>query len=231
MKEKKETKPIPKITIATANARLKSLAKTFGYKSEVYAMASTYVASHIDDKYIVKNDANDIIRIKATEEKYHMEDQEYTTKNGETKTHQVKVVDKEGLNLNDAFGRSSSWEKYLPKTMGILTDVKEENNIEGTIKENKKELMRLAELKAAIVNDYQPTVNDIYGVLNDDDSLAAEDPDNAYRLMAEASDLIDEKNDAQDAHIITTAWMEDWIHRASKVVKDYQERVEDMKRH
>ena len=219
-----------KITVATANARLKSLAKTFGYKSEVYTMASTYTASHVDDKYIVKNDQGDIIRIKAQEEKYHMEDQEYTTKAGTTKTHQVKVVDKEGLNLSDAFGRSASWEKYLPTVTGILKDVKDENNVEGNIKENKQELMRLAELKAAIINEYQPTVNDIYGVLNDDDSLAAEDPDNAYRLMGEAEDLINEKKDAQEAHIINTAWMEDWISRASKVVRDYQERVEDIRR-
>lgn len=219
-----------KITIATANARLKSLAKEFGHGSEVYAMASNYIASHIDEKYIVKNDQNDIIRIKAVEEKYHMEDQEYTTKSGDVKTHQVKVVDKEGLNLADAFGRSATWEKYLPTVTGILKDVKDENNIKGNIKENKQDLKRLAELKAAIVNEYQPTVNDIYGVLNDDDSLAAEDPDNAYRLMAEAADLIDEKKDAQEAHIIDTAWMESWIARASKVVRDYQERIEDIRR-
>lgn len=231
MTEKKETKPIPKITIATANARLKSLAKTFGYKSEVYIMASTYVASHVDNKYIVKNDQKDIIRIKAKEEKYHMEDQEYINKNGETKTHKVKVVDKEGLNLGDAFGRSASWEKYLPTVTGILKDVKEENNVEGNIKDNRQDLMRLAELKATTINNYQPTVNDIYGVLNDDDSLAAEDPDNAYRLMGEAADLIEEKKDAQTNNIINTAWMSGWISRASKVVRDYQERVEDIKRH
>lgn len=222
----KKGETLKHISIATANKRLGAIRNTFGSDSEMYRMASNYVESHVDEKYLVRDEDNNLLRIKAKEEKFHMEDQEYTTKNGEIKTHKVKVVDKEGLNLGDAFGRSNTWEENLPTVTQALKQIKDENNIEGSIKDNKKVLVPLANIRAAAINLFEPTVSDIYEVANDDDALAAVDPENAARLQKEAEKLIDEKRQG----FSSTSELQDWIYRTSLVVQEYNEASEDARR-
>lgn len=156
------------IKISTANARMGNIIKTFGKSSEVYKTASDYIEERVDEKFIKRDKDNNIVGIRQTKESEAIAD--------------------------NAFGRSTVFNEYLPTVSGLLKAVKEENNIEGSVKENKKILMNLAEIHSSTLRNYDTTVDDIYDVRDDVDALGDS------TMVAEAQKLLDTREK-------TSAWL------------------------
>ena len=210
------------ITVAAANQRLKALAKTFGYESEVYKMASGYIEDRIDDKYIKKDDNGNILRIIAHQGKEVEKESSFTNKKGTEIKRNYTVVE-EGVDLNNAFGRSYTFDQYLPKVMDLLKTVATENNIEGTIKGNaemKKQLIPLANAYAHRVSDYNTAVDELYNVRDDIESVGAYDPETAIRLSEEAKGALDDRERTDT-----------WIALANQIIQEYNDAYEDMVAH
>ena len=207
------------ITVAAANQRLKALAKTFGYESEVYRMASDYIEDRIDDDYIKRDKNGNILRIVAHQGKEVEKESSFTNKNGTEIKRKYTVVE-EGVDLNNAFGRSYTFDQKLPKVMDLLKTVATENNIEGTIKGNaemKKKLIPLANVYAHRVTEYNSAVDELYHVRDDIDALASYDPETAIRLSEEAKGALDDRERTDT-----------WIADANEIIKEYHDAYEDM---
>lgn len=140
---------LKKIGAGTANARMSSIINEFGIGSEVYQMASDYIEERVDEKFIKRNKAGDIIGIRQTKE----------------------AKDKLGENV---FGRSDIFNEYLPTTNSIYKKVMEEEGYSGTIKANKDVLRPLVEVYAHKMGSYDDTVLDVYDVRDNTDALDAD---------------------------------------------------------
>lgn len=181
--------------VGTANARMSAIIKEFGFGSEVYQMASEYLEERVDEKFLKRNDVGQITGIRQLKEKSHLD-----PATGE------KVVDQAGTPSDNVFGRSSVFDQMLPTVQGILKQAKEENKVEGTIKENKKMLVPLANALAETMRSYDTTVDDIYDVRDDVDALGD------AKFVDEAQSLLDEREKTMD-----------WIAKAKDLVRRYEE--------
>jgi len=206
------------ITVATANARLKALAKTFGFDSEVYQMASDYVKEKIDDEFIVKNDAGDIVRIKAHQGKEVEKEKSWINKNGKEVVQKYKVVEG-GVDLENAFGRAELFNEQLPTVTGIIKRAMEVEDVEGTIKANKEKMIPLVNAWAKEIRNFDNNVNDVYDVKEDAGSLSYFDSALAKKYHNEAVDLLNEREQSMS-----------WTAKAKDIVKRYWDSVEDAKR-
>lgn len=173
-----------KIKVGTANARMSNIKKTFGVDSEVYKMASDYIEERVDEKFIKRDTSGNITGIRQTKEA-------------------------EKLSEN-AFGRSDVFDEFLPTVSGLLKAVKEENDIKGSVKDNRTVLINLAEVHAANLRSYDVTVDDIYDVRDDVDALGD------ATMVAEAQQLLDEREK-------TSAW----LSAARDLVARYDEAVQE----
>lgn len=206
------------ITIATANARLKALEKTFGFDSEVYQMASDYIKEKIDDEYIVKNDAGDIIRIKAHQGVEVEKEKSWINKNGKEVTQKYKVIEG-GVDLENAFGRAELFDEQLPTVTSIIKRTMAAEGIEGTIKDNKLVVAPLANAYAHVIRNFDDKVHEVYGVRDDEGSLGYYDRPLADSYHDKAVDLLAERKKAIE-----------WIARANNLINEYWAAVEDKKR-
>ena len=211
-----ETKEKKGITVSAANARLKALAKEYGYDSKVYQMASEYIEEHIDDKYIRKKDGH-IVNIVAHQGKeVEKEKASFINKAGKEVTQTYKVIE-EGVDLKNAFGRSDVFDEYLPTITGLTKKMMDEHSIKGTIKENKEIVKPYANAYAAVKVSYKPTVDDLYAIRDRDPLTLAElDPAEYDRLKGKAQELLDSREKT-----------EAWVEEAKNLYVEYKEKVEE----
>ena len=181
--------------VGTANYRMGAIIKEFGFNSEVYQMASEYLEERVDERFLKRNDVGQITGIKQLKEKSHID-----PATGE------KVVDEAGTPSNNVFGRSSIFEEMMPSPQQLLSKMKEENKIKGSIKDNKKVLVNLANVYASTMRSYDTTVDDIYDVRDDVDALGD------AKFVDEAQSLLDEREKTMD-----------WIAKAKDLVRRYEE--------
>lgn len=210
------------ITVAAANQRLKALAKTFGYESEVYKMASAYIEDRIDEQYIRRDKNNNIKNIIAHQGKEIEKESSFTNKQGTEIKRNYTVVE-EGVDLNNAFGRSYTFEQYLPKVMDLFKAVAKDNNVEGTIRGNeavKKKLIPLANAYAHQVTEYNAAIDELYNVRDDIESVGSYDPETAIRLSEEAKSALDDRERTDT-----------WIALANQLIQEYNDAYEDMVAH
>lgn len=213
---------LDKMMAGTANYRMGKLIETFGADSEVYKMASDYIEERVDEKYIKRakesvydsNGAviipkNSIIGIRQVKTKYVTEEVD-DPKYG--KVVNIKAV--EQGTPDSVFGRSDIFDTYLPSPQQLLNTVKEEFNIEGSVKDNKKHLINLAEVYAKKMRSYDTTVSDVYDVLNNVDMLDVDQFEaNGFKEDAEKLLSVREKTSA-------------WIEEAKKLADEYDMAVQ-----
>lgn len=193
----------------TANYRMGQIIKEFGVNSEVYQMASEYIEEHVDDKYIKKDKAGNIIGIKQIKSKYQTEEVP-DDKYGKV----VKITGIEEGTPDSVFGRSDIFNTYLPSPTQIFSTVKAEEGIKGSVKENKQVLRPLVEAYAHKMRSYDTTVSDVYDVKDNVDALDA-DVYSAHDFYSRAVSILQYREKTSE-----------WIDAAKALVEEYDIQVQ-----
>ena len=202
-----------RISVATANARLKKIYETFDPKSSIYQTAAAYVEEHIDEKYLKRDDDGNIMGIKQTKE---LKNKEALFGRSYVFDEMLPTIQKKGGILDREI---TAFKKEIKDRQGPLTEQEQE-----IMTSNTKTILKDPSLTKFFVGRANIVASDL-SKYDQDDGIISEIyvvRDNSEGLIEGADDFHNDAVELLDRKERTA----DWVREARKLVRDYEAAVD-----